>query len=110
MTTVLDYQYDVQEDPEIAQAVAHIPPCSDAMDVEMEDENAPLGFEPEFGHSGYDINLVRHSDNTALGSISPVTAQENQMLDEESTQTKAPGMGRPGTEENPGRPINNKKK
>ena len=76
----------------------------------MEDINAPPGFEPEVGHSGYDINLVRHSDNTALGSISPVRAQENQMLDKELTQTKAPGMGIPGTEENPSRPITNKKK
>ena len=110
MTTVLCYQEDVQEDLEIAQAVAHIPPRLEAMDVEMEDVNAPLGFEPEFSHSGYDINLVRHSDNTALGSTSPVTAQENQMLNGETTQTKAPGMGRQGTKENPGRPITNKKK
>ena len=108
--TVLDYQYDVQEDPEIVQAVAHIPPCSEATDVEMEDINAPLGFEPEVGRSGYDINLVQHLDNTAPGSISPVMAQENQMLDEESIQTKAPGMGRLGTEENPSHPITNKKK
>ena len=84
MTTVLDYQYNVQEDPEIAQAVVHIPPCSDAMDVEMENKNAPPGFKPEFGHSGYNVNLVRHSDNTAPDSISLVTAQENQMLDERS--------------------------
>ena len=110
VTTVLDYQYDMQEDPEIAQAVAHIPPHSDATDVEIVDETAPPGFEPEFGRSGYDVNLVRHSDNTAPGSISLVTAQENQMLDEESTQMKAPGTGRLGTEENPGRPITNKKK
>ena len=109
MTTVLDYQDDVQEDPEITWAVANIPPCSEATDVEMQDINAPPGFEPEFGHSGYNVNLVRHSDNTAPGSISPVTEQENQMLDEGSTQTKAPGMGRPGTEENPGHPITNKK-
>ena len=109
VTTVLDYQYDMQEDLEIAQAVVHIPPCSDAMDMEMEDENAPPGFEPKFGHSGYDINLVQHSDNTAPGSISPVMAQ-NQMLDKESTQMKAPGTGRLGTEENPGHPITNKKK
>ena len=26
VTTVLDYQYDVQEDPEIVQAIVHIPP------------------------------------------------------------------------------------
>ena len=71
---------------------------------------ASPGFKPVFGHSGYDVNLVRHSDNTLPGTISLVTAQENQMLDEGSTQTKAPGMGRPGTEENPSRPINNKNK
>ena len=41
VTTVLDCQYDVQEDLEIAQAIAHIPPRSDAMDVEMEDVNVP---------------------------------------------------------------------
>ena len=110
VTTVLDYQDDVQEDPEIAQAIANIPPCSEAMDMEMQDVNAPPGFEPEFGHSGYDVNLERHSDNTTPGSISPVMAQENQMLDEGSTQMKAPGTGRPGTEENPGHPITNKKK
>ena len=38
VTTVLDYQYNTQEDPEIAQAVAHIPPCTEI--------NAPPGFEP----------------------------------------------------------------
>ena len=76
----------------------------------MEDVNAPLGFEPKVGHLGYDVNLVRHSDNTTPGSISLVTAQESQMLDEDSTQMKAPGTGRPGTEENPGCPITNKKK
>ena len=77
VTTVLDYQYDAQEDPEIAQAIAHIPPCTDTADVEMEDVNAPPGFILEFSHSGYDVNLVRHSDNTVPGSISPVTAQES---------------------------------
>ena len=80
----------------------HIPPCAEATDVEMEDVNAPLGFEPKFSHSGYDFNLVQHSDNTTPGSISPVMAQENQMLDKGLTQTKAPETGRLGTEENPG--------
>ena len=58
VTTVLDYQDDVQEDPEIAQAVANIPPHSEATDMEMQDVNAPQGFEPKFGHSGYNVNLV----------------------------------------------------
>ena len=73
-------------------------------------EDATSGFEPEVSHSGYDVNLVRHSGNTALGSISLVTAPENQLLDEDAGLTKAPGTGRPGTEENLSRPITNKKK
>ena len=71
-------------------------------------EDATSGFEPEVSHSGYDVNLVRHSSNTMPGSTSPVTAQENQLLDEDTDLTRAPGTGRPGTE-NPGRPITKKK-
>ena len=104
VTTVLDDQY---EDPEIEQAVANIPLHMDPADVEMED--APSGFEPEVSHSGYDVNLVWHSGDTAPGLTSPVTAQENQLLDEDAGLTRAPGTGRPGTEENPGRPITKKK-
>ena len=103
VTTVLDDQY---EDPEIEQAVANIPPHTDPADIEMED--ATSGFEPEVSHSGYDVNLVRHSGDTAPGSTSPVTAQENQLLDEDADLTRAPGTGRPGTEENPSRPITKK--
>ena len=95
VTTILDDQY---EDQEIEQAVANIPPHTDPGDVEMED--ATSGFEPEVSHLGY-VNLVRHSGNTALGSTSPVTAQENQLLDKDAGLTRAPGTGRPGTEENP---------
>ena len=105
VTTVLDDQY---EDPEIAQAISNIPLHMDLADVDMED--APSGFEPEVSRLGYDVNLVRHSGNTALGSTSPVTAQENQLLDEDAGLTRAPGTGGPGTEENPGQPITNKKK
>ena len=72
-------------------------------------EDATLGFEPKVSRSGYDVNLVRHSGNTVPGSTSPVTAQENQLLDEDAGLTRAPGTGRPGTEENPGRPITKKK-
>ena len=97
VTTVLDDQY---EDPEIVQAVSNIPLYTDPADVEMED--APSGFEPEVSHSGYDVNLVRHSGNTMSGSTSPVTAQENQLLDEDAGLTRAPGTGRLGTKENPG--------
>ena len=60
LMTVLDYQYDAQEDPELVQAIAHIPPRADMVVVEMEDVNAAPGFEPEFSHSGYDVNLVQH--------------------------------------------------
>ena len=109
MTTILDDQYDMQEDLEIAEAISNIPPHTGLVDMELEEENVTLGFEPEVSHLGYDVNLIRHSANTAPGSISPVMAQESQMLDEDSTQTKAPGTGRPGTEENPSRPITNKK-
>ena len=104
ITTILDDQY---KDPEIEQAVAHIPPHTDPADVEMED--ATSGFEPEVSHSGYDVNLIRHSGNTVPGSTSLVTAQENQLLDEDMGLTRVPGTGRPGTEENPGRPITKKK-
>ena len=56
--TVLDYQDDTQEDPEITPAITNIPPHSDEADVEMQDVNAPPDFEPEFSHTGYDVNLV----------------------------------------------------
>ena len=104
ITTILDDQYT---DLEIEQAVANIPPHTDLVDIEMED--ATLGFEPEVSRSGYDVNLVWHSGDTMLGLTSPVIAQENQLLDEDAGLTRAPGTGRLGTEENPGRPITKKK-
>ena len=101
----LDYE-DVEEtdpgpDPEIAQAVAHIPKADAWADVEMQESNSPLGFEPEVSRSRYDVNLVR-TDPTGLGSASPVMAGEDKMLDEE-VHSKAPGASRPGNDENPGR-------
>ena len=107
VTTVLNYQDDTQEDPE--KAVMNIPPCSDKADVEMQDVSTPLGFEPKFSCTGYDVNLVQLSDDTALGSTSLVMAQENEMLDEDPAQTKAPGVGRLGSDRNPGHPITKKK-
>ena len=100
----LDYE-DVEEtdpgpDPEIAQAVAHIPKVDAWADVEMQESNSPLGFEPEVSRSGYDANLVR-TDPTGLGSASLVTVGEDKMLDEEF-QSKAPGASQPGNDENPG--------
>ena len=99
LTTVLD-ENNILGEQELVQAMSSILPCTDALDVEMEEVNKAMGFEPEDSHTGYDVNLVRHSDGTVLGSIFPVTAQESQMLDEDPT-FKAPGTGRLGTEENP---------
>ena len=103
MTEVLDYE-DVEEnnpgvpDPEIAQAVAHIPEADAYVDVEMQESQPPPGFEPEVSRSGYDVNLVR-SNPTELGLTSLVTAMENEMLDRVTSRT--PGAGRPGTKEDP---------
>ena len=69
----------------------------------------PRVLNPRLVVRGYDVNLVRHSGNTVPGSTSPVTAQENQLLDEDAGLTRALGTGRLGTEENPGRPITKKK-
>ena len=108
LTEVLDYE-DVEEnnpgvpDPEIAQAVAHIPQADAFADVEMQESQPPPDFEPEVSRSGYDVNLVR-SNPTEPGSTSPVTVMENKMLDRATSRT--PGAGRPGTKEDPGRTGN----
>ena len=105
----LDYK-DVEEtdpdqpDPEIIQAVAHIPQADAYADVEMQESRPPPGFEPEVTRSGYDVNLV-HTNPTELGSTSPVTAREDKMLDEAVSRT--PGAGRLGTNENSGRTEDN---
>ena len=73
---MLDYE-DVEEndpgvpDPEIAQAVVHIPQANAFADVEMQESHPPPGFEPEVSRSGYDVNLV-HSNPAEPGSTSPV--------------------------------------
>ena len=109
LTEMLDYE-DVEEndpgipDPEIAQAVAHIPQANAFTDVEMQESQPPPGFEPEVSRSRYDVNLVR-SNPTEPGSTSPVMAMENEMLDGASSRT--PGADRPGTNEDPGRTENN---
>ena len=112
LTNVLDYE-DVDEyepsmpDPEIAQAVAHIPQPDAFTDVEMQESCPPLGCEPEVGKVRYDVNLVR-SASTEPGSTSPVTARENQMLDgADGATSRTPGAGRPGTNEDPGRTDGN---
>ena len=64
LTEVLDYE-DVEEndasmpDPEIAQAVAHIPQADAFADVEMQESHPPPGFEPKVSRVRYDVNLVR---------------------------------------------------
>ena len=65
ITGILDYE----EDPEVIAAAANIPRMDD---VEMQDVGPPLGFDPEVGQTGYNHNLVRASDEGALGSNSPV--------------------------------------
>ena len=63
LTEMLNFD-DVEEDvegmpdPEIAQAVAHIPQADAFTDVEMQESQPPPGFEPEVTRSGYDVNLV----------------------------------------------------
>ena len=95
---------DPEPDPEIAQAVAHIPKPDVCDDVEMQDVRPPPGFEPEVVKAGYDVNLVR-SGQPELGSSSPVTAGEDRMLDVEESQPRAPGNGRPG--HNPDQAVDN---
>ena len=95
----LDYE-DVEEinpqpDPEIAQAIAHIPKADVCDDVEMQDVWPPPGFKPKVVKAGYDINPVC-SDQPEPGSSSPVTAGEDRMLDVEENQPRAPGNSRPG--------------
>ena len=94
-----------EEDPEITTAIANIPPQSE--DVRMLEADPPPGFELEFSCIGFDHNLVRASENTGLGSNFLVTAREDWMLDEDP-QTKAPGTGRLGLNENPGCSITKK--
>ena len=109
LTEMLDYE-DLEEndpgipDPEIAQAVAHIPQADTSADIEMQESQPPPGFELQVSRSGYDVNLVR-SDPTELGSTSPVMAMENQMLDGASSRT--PGARWPGIKEDPGRSEDN---
>ena len=86
-------------DPEITQAVAHIPQANAFTDVEMQESCPPPGFEPEVSRVRYDVNLVR-SNPTELGSTSPVTAKENKMLDGATSRT--PRAGRLGANEDPG--------
>ena len=109
LTEVLDYEDVVENeasmpDPEITQAVAHIPKVDALADVEMQESLPPPGLEPKVSKSGYDVNLVR-SNPTELGLTSLVMAWENEMLDGATSRT--PGAGWPGTNEDPGHTENN---
>ena len=101
VTDVLDYN----EDPELAQAIANIPPRSD--DVEMQDLSAPPGFKPEVSHTGYDHNLVQHLRTQDQGLI-PQSPKEKTRCWMKTPQAKAPGNGRPGLDGNAGHPITKK--
>ena len=105
----LDYE-DMEEadpgppDPEIIQAVAHIPQADAWADVEMQESHSPPGFEPKVSRFGYDVDLV-HTNPTEPGLASPVTVREDKMLDGANSRT--PGAGRPGTDENSGHTEDN---
>ena len=86
-------------------AVANLPKVDN---IEMRDIKAPPGFDLEVGRSGYNPNLVQPCDEEALGSNSPVTEREDQMLDRDN-QSRAPGSRRPGSDGNAGQPITNRK-
>ena len=86
LTDVLDYE-DVDEyepgmpDPEIAQAVAHIPQPDAFADVEMQESRpTPRVLNPKSARSGMTL-IWSDRPSTELGSTSPVMARENQMLD-----------------------------
>ena len=97
-------EINLSPDPEIAQAVAHIPQADGCADVEMQDVRLPPGFEPKVAKAGYDVNLVR-SDQAEPGSSSPVTAREDRTLDVEESQPRAPENGRLG--HNPDQAVDN---
>ena len=94
VTQLLDYDdvADQDQDPELASAVASILPPED---VEMQEEGvAPgCGFNPELMQHGFDQDFAR-SRETGPGSTSPVTARDDEILNDPTG--KAPGEGRPG--------------
>ena len=95
VTQLLDYDdvADQDQDPELASAVASIMPPND---VEMQEEGVALGcgFNPELMQHGFDQDFAR-SRETGPGSTSPVTARDDEMLNDPTG--KAPGEGRLGT-------------
>ena len=99
MTDLLDdYDEVIDQDPEVAQAVANIPPP----DVEMRDETAPgAHFNPELLQHGFDQHFGRGTATPVPGSESPVTPRDDELLNSPDGKTeKAPGNGRPGSSPN----------
>ena len=88
-----DYDDAIDQDPEVASAVASILPP----DAEMRDETAPgTEFNPELIQHGFDPHFGR-------GTGSPVTPRDDELLDSPGKKTKkAPGDGRPGSSPNSG--------
>ena len=86
---------DVDEQPPL-ESVAE---TQGVGDQPMETEQtgvSPGSFQPELGMPGYNQSLVRSTDPPP----SPVTAEENALLDADPdvpglNQSKAPGAGRP---------------
>ena len=95
VTSLLDYDDVIEEDSEVAQAVANIPPP----DVEMRDETAPgTEFNPELIQHGFDQHFGRGTATPVQGSESPVTPRDDELLNSPDGKTKkAPGDGRPGS-------------
>ena len=95
VTKLLDYDdaADQDQDPEVALAVASIMPPDD---VEMQDEGVAPGccFNPELMQNGFDQDFAR-GRGTGPGSTSPVTARDDEMLNDPTG--RAPGEGRPGS-------------
>ena len=96
VTNLLDYNdaIDQDQDPEIASAVAHIPPPDD---VEMQDAGVVPGscFNPELMQHGFDQDFAR-GRQTGPGLAYPVTTKDDELLS--GPVGKAPGKGRPGSE------------
>ena len=109
LTEVLDYK-DVEEndgsipDPEITQAVAHIPQADAFADVEMQESHPPRVLNPRSAGPGM---MLTWSVPTPLnrGRHPRLRPGENEMLDGATSRT--PGAGRPGTNEDPGHTENN---
>ena len=110
-TDLLELDYDdnmPKGDREAAITMSNIPQLED---IEMQEADPALvaaTFRPEFTQPGYDPNFIQSTDNTGPGSTSPITQQDDNLL-ESPPQTKAPGADRPGPPENTRHPIPKKK-